>query len=159
VQHAHRHCSYSCTLTLLTCSGAQTSALCKSSCKPQVLAADSVSLPQEPRDTGTVFGTLQLPPQTVYRYHGSRALHLVSLHSQFSSLWWRPERASRRMCRYTFRTRGQRAHLVVIAKGGKVTTPQYGRHLYACPPSPGAMAHGDGYALPMLGRRMTCRCT
>ena len=33
----------------------------------QVLAADSVSLPQEPRDTGTVFGTLQLPPQTVYR--------------------------------------------------------------------------------------------
>lgn len=33
----------------------------------QVLAADSVTVPQEPRDTGTVFGTLQLPPQTIYR--------------------------------------------------------------------------------------------
>jgi hypothetical protein len=110
----------------------QTSALCKSLCKPQVLAADSVSLPQEPRDTGTVFGTLQLPPQTVYRYHGSRALHLVSPHLQSFCLWWRPDCASRRTCRYTFRTRGQRAHLVVIAKGGKVTTVQNGWDLCDC---------------------------
>lgn len=33
----------------------------------QVVAADSVTVNQEPRDTGTVLGVVQVPPQTIYR--------------------------------------------------------------------------------------------
>lgn len=33
----------------------------------QVLAAGEVTIPQQPRDTGTVRGVVNTPPQTIYR--------------------------------------------------------------------------------------------
>lgn len=62
------YCVQHCTLAELMCFAVQ------------VVAADSVIIPQEPRDTGTVFGTLQLPPQTIYRCRQPEAKFLQRVH-------------------------------------------------------------------------------